>query len=479
MRSDALHGRRRRRARGSTLGSDGEDEHGPNAADWPSAPPAPPARNVAGGAGADEPRLRVDPLEGGRAEEADRPGGRGRRRRGGRWRSSRPASSRNATPHHLIPRHDGRICRAPPCRARGRRRTSSPPCRPRRPSRQGSPRHTPTLAPVAASIDVAGSGRARPRRPRTRRRRAPARRHVIRGASEPRRLGRHDRRSLARTGRRGLERSCERAPDWVRSHAPGTACEAAAGLVRRPRLRAASPRHLRHRRDRPRRAGASTTAAASRSARRGEVVVLHPDEAHDGRAGRPGRVRLPHRVRRAGADRRRRRAITGGPRALPFVRAARVPQPTLARAVAGAFSIRARSRSPSTTSCCGWRKGCSTGRRRTAGRRARRATSTSARSSGPAPCSTPRARVVRSSELEAVSGLTRYDLARQFRAAVRHQPLPLLAPAAARPGARGAAPGEPLAEPRWQPASPTRRTSRGCSDRRWASRRAATRGSTA
>jgi hypothetical protein len=76
---------------------------------------------------------------------------------------------------------------------------------------------------------------------------------------------------------------------------------------------------------------------SSRVSTRGQVVVLYPDEAHDGRAGtREGfgyRIVYVEPARLAEAL----RALRGGPGPLPFVSEAVSANPALARAVEDAF----------------------------------------------------------------------------------------------------------------------------------------------
>src|SRR5262249_58113390 len=74
------------------------------------------------------------------------------------------------------------------------------------------------------------------------------------------------------------------------------------------------------------------------SSRPGQVVVLHPDEAHDGRPGGEGGVfgyRIVYVEPACIAD--ALRAITGRPTPLPFVREPVSRNTTLASAVAAAF----------------------------------------------------------------------------------------------------------------------------------------------
>jgi AraC-like DNA-binding protein len=144
----------------------------------------------------------------------------------------------------------------------------------------------------------------------------------------------------------------------------------------------------------------------------GQVVVLHPDEAHDGRAGGEDgfgyRIVYVEPARIAAAV----RAIRGRPAPLPFAREPVSRNPMLARAVTAAFQAPAE---PLALDALVLRlaEGLIHG------------------DDGPPPA-TPhrldhaaldRARafldgqraIVRSAELEAVTGLSRYELARQFR----------------------------------------------------------------
>lgn len=153
----------------------------------------------------------------------------------------------------------------------------------------------------------------------------------------------------------------------------------------------------------------------------GEVVVLHPDEPHDGRAGdaRGFGYRIvyvaPARIAEAA------RAICGRAAPLPFVRRAVSRNPLLADAVRAAFALPPEpvavedfivrlaegllAADPSV------RNAVKPPRiDRPALERARRFLEAEMR------------RAVRASELEAVTGLGRYELARQFRAAFGTSP---------------------------------------------------------
>lgn len=154
---------------------------------------------------------------------------------------------------------------------------------------------------------------------------------------------------------------------------------------------------------------------AARASRPGQTVVLHPDEPHDGRAG--GRDGFSYRIlyvqpREIGEA---LRAVTGRPCALPFVKDPVVDSRTLARAIDSAFRCDLTPLAADSLVL----------------RLAEGLAAAAGEAGPPAPAhridaagverarlflETERARVVRSSELEAITGLTRYELARQFRA---------------------------------------------------------------
>jgi AraC-like DNA-binding protein len=153
----------------------------------------------------------------------------------------------------------------------------------------------------------------------------------------------------------------------------------------------------------------------------GQVVVLHPDETHDGRAGtRDGfgyRIVYvsPARVQEAA------RAIRGGPSPLPFVKEPVAVNAALASAIAGAFRLEPEPLATDalvlalTEALLDADPCCATAIRPP---RVDRGAVARARSFLDAET----ARIVHSRELEQVSGLTRYELARQFRAALGTSP---------------------------------------------------------
>lgn len=153
----------------------------------------------------------------------------------------------------------------------------------------------------------------------------------------------------------------------------------------------------------------------------GNVIVLHPDETHDGRAGTPDGFGYrivyvaPARIHEAA------RAIRGRPCALPFVCEPVTANEALASTIEAAFRL---GHEPLATDSlilglaealleadpsCG---GNATPIRLDGIALARARQFLDAETT----------RVIRSSELELVSGLTRYDLARQFRSAFGTSP---------------------------------------------------------
>ena len=160
---------------------------------------------------------------------------------------------------------------------------------------------------------------------------------------------------------------------------------------------------------------------SSRVSTRGQVVVLYPDEAHDGRAGtREGfgyRIVYVEPTRLAEAL----QGLRGGPGPLPFVSEAVSANPALARAVEDAFRGPLDSLSADSIvvdlaeALLGAERG---GARPAAVRRVDVAAVERARQLLDA----ERARTVHSSELESITGLTRYELARQFRTVLGTSP---------------------------------------------------------
>ena len=162
---------------------------------------------------------------------------------------------------------------------------------------------------------------------------------------------------------------------------------------------------------------------ATRTSLPGQVVVLHPDEAHDGRAGTPDGFGYrivyvaPARIGEAA------RAIRGRPGPLPFVREPVAVDARLAARLAAAVeaAFRPAPEAPAVdalgielaAALCDADPACGA-----APVRVDRGAVARAR----ALLDAETARVVRSTELEAATGLTRHELARQFRAALGTSP---------------------------------------------------------
>lgn len=216
---------------------------------------------------------------------------------------------------------------------------------------------------------------------------------------------------LGRSGREGLERSCG-ARDWVRGRGPVAGVELLRAWFR-------GRAFARHRHDTyaigVTEAGVQMFDYRGRVERStpGQVVVLHPDEAHDGRAGGEDgfgyRIVYVEPARIAAAV----RAIRGRPAPLPFAREPVSRNPTLARAVTAAFQAPAE---PLALDALVLRLAeglveSDPDSQPTGVSRLDHAALDRARA-----FLDGRRAIVRSTELESVTGLSRYELARQFRA---------------------------------------------------------------
>jgi AraC-like DNA-binding protein len=146
----------------------------------------------------------------------------------------------------------------------------------------------------------------------------------------------------------------------------------------------------------------------------GRVVVLHPDESHDGRAGtRDGfgyRIVYvePSRISDA------LRALCGRPYPLPFVREPVSMNALLAQTIRRAFQapLEALAVDSLTTDLA---EGLLAGEGRSGQPAPSRRIDAAAVERARRFLDAERTRVVHSTELEAITGLTRYDLARQFK----------------------------------------------------------------
>lgn len=218
----------------------------------------------------------------------------------------------------------------------------------------------------------------------------------------------------ARSGGEGLERSCRQpVGGWIAGGGP-------VGGVELFRAWFAGAAYQKHRHDTyaigvtDRGVQAFDYRGAGRVSTPGQVVVLHPDEIHDGRAGTADGFgyRIVYVEPACMAD--ALRALCGRPYPLPFVREPVSLNGLLARAIRRAFEGPLESLAVDsliTALAEGLLAGEGSGGRPVASRRVDVAVVERARQFLDA----ERTRVVHSTELEAITGLTRYDLARQFR----------------------------------------------------------------
>jgi AraC-like DNA-binding protein len=223
---------------------------------------------------------------------------------------------------------------------------------------------------------------------------------------------------LRAAGDAGLERSCE--TGWLRSRALGDGVE---------RLQAwfAGHGYDAHRHDiyaiglTDVGVQAFDYRGAARTSTPGQVVVLHPDETHDGRAGTPEgfgyRIVYVAPARIADAA----HAIRGRACALPFAPEPVMLSAALASAIEAAFRLSPEPLAADTLVVA-------------LAEALLDADPSCTRSALPARLDfgaidrarqfldAETTRVIQSTELEAITGLTRYDLARQFRAALGTSP---------------------------------------------------------
>jgi len=218
----------------------------------------------------------------------------------------------------------------------------------------------------------------------------------------------------ARSGGEGLERSCTRtAASWIAGTGP-------VGGVELFRAWFAGAAYQKHRHD-TYAIGLTDDGVqvfdyrgAARSSTPGQVVVLHPDEVHDGRAGTDEgfgyRIIYVEPSHLAEAL----RVLRGRPSPLPFVAEPVSRNARLSRAVEAAFLAPLESLAVDSLIVDlaeGLMAEDRGGGRRIVSRHVDVRVVERAREL----LDTERTRVVRSTELETITGLTRYDLARQFR----------------------------------------------------------------
>jgi AraC-like DNA-binding protein len=160
---------------------------------------------------------------------------------------------------------------------------------------------------------------------------------------------------------------------------------------------------------------------ASHASTPGQVVVLHPDELHDGHAGSAAGFRYRQVYVAPAAIFAAVSALSGRPAALPFVPRPVTTNAVLASAVRAAFR---QDRDPLATDALILR--LAEGLLRDApggvGGRGSRRLDLAAIERARQLLDAETTRVVSSWELEVATGLTRYELARQFRAVVGTTP---------------------------------------------------------
>ncbi len=217
-----------------------------------------------------------------------------------------------------------------------------------------------------------------------------------------------------RSGGEGLERSCRRgSPGWIAGSGP-------VGGVELFRADFAGEAYRKHRHDTyaigvtERGVQMFDYRGSVRASLPGQVVVLHPDEVHDGRAGAAGgfayRIVYVEPSRLAEAL----RAVRGRPQPLPFVRDPVSTSVRLSRAVAGAFRDRLEPLAADAL-VVALAEGLLAAAEGSEGPASPLRVDARAVERARAFLHAERTRIVRSQELEAITGLTRYDLARQFR----------------------------------------------------------------
>lgn len=227
---------------------------------------------------------------------------------------------------------------------------------------------------------------------------------------------------LEDAGMRGaaIERSCAARPDWIRRARSQEGVERLAA-------RFAGRGYDRHRHDTytvcltQRGVQCFDYRGAARSSRAGDVVILHPDEPHDGRAGdERGFAYLavyvaPARLAEA------LQAIAGRFVPLPFARDPVLQDPFIADAVRAAFADEGEALALDHV-VLAIAEGLRRLDRASMGRGQGRSVDRDAVERVRAYLDAWSSRTVSASQLEAVAGLSRWELARQFRVAYGTSP---------------------------------------------------------
>jgi AraC-like DNA-binding protein len=212
----------------------------------------------------------------------------------------------------------------------------------------------------------------------------------------------------------GLERSCQgAAASWIASAGP-------VGGVELFRARLAGEAYQKHRHD-TYAVGVTDSGVqvfdyrgAEQSSTPGRVVVLYPDEAHDGRAGTDEGFGYRIVYVEPAVLSEAVRALRGRPYPLPFVSEAVSSNAQLAAAVATAFRAPLESLTADSL-VVELADGLLAGERAGGGPAPFRRVDVRAVERARQFLDAERTRVVHSTELESITGLTRYDLSRQFR----------------------------------------------------------------
>jgi AraC-like DNA-binding protein len=218
----------------------------------------------------------------------------------------------------------------------------------------------------------------------------------------------------SRSGGAGLERSCQGAvSSWIASAKP-------VGGVELFRAWLAGEAYQKHRHDTyaigvtDRGVQVFNYRGSAHASMPGQVVVLHPDEIHDGRAGTEDGFGYRIVYVEPAVMTEAVRALRGRPHPLPFVSDVVSSNATLGHAVADAFRAPLESLAIDTL-ILDLARGLMAAEDRGAAPPLSRRVDVAAVERARQFLDAERTRVVHSTELESISGLTRYDLCRQFR----------------------------------------------------------------